>query len=868
MRPPRCIYLGANPSPADVSRAFQGLHDQTWNALDGRLDGYNFASGFAGDGLAFTAQSGTTAKVLYVPILSNGTSAYIRKKAGTFFDAGTEPGLEFIVDASDATYGRICVVDKDNLSEQIISLIPEDPSTVADPGGTFKTPAGTLTLDTGGAFDVILKRNATEIARLDGTFLVTPNIVWKSGTSFKGTLDHTNTADRTYTFPDAGGTVGLIASGSGTLNTLPRFGSGPTLVDSAVTDDGTTLTSTRAKFLVSSAGTPVVELWDTSAALDAKRWQFENDNGVLTVRSVSDDGVSSSPAIYCGRTGYPNTHVGVGPKLVVGSASIALEPTNMLRVLGVTDVTVGDAVTNTVTDVLLLNHSSSGTPAASFGTGILFTGETTTTDAQNMARIQARWTTATHASRASALDFQTLTGAGALATYLTIDGAGTVFMGNTLNTGVTRCLYLGVTTTTANQDQYGQEAVLNAGYTGSSKTTAAGYFYNQARGARTTVNEGNVGIAGHAVGVTTGNNIAVRGTSSAGTRNFGIHGYCISQEAGHANVAVFGAGNNEFGPQLGGYFTISPTYPTTFPSAGLGCGNGSYSADIFIAQDGDPPVTVFRIANGGGIGLGNTTTAAPVVTVAGQIKHGTSFGAITHFLGPSDQPYQFDAANGTFYLQTGGTTRCTLTSSSILGAVTFSSPGAGTDSERYGVLAVAAGTRGVSFGYGASAAGSNSAACGYQASAAHNYVIALGSEAASTAANQFVVGSANNPIVEMYIGEGVLSGTPQATTINATGGSGSNIAGAPLTIAGGKGTGSGTPGYLDLQVTTTTGAGATVLQTLVSRIKMDGTGIGFFAATPRAKLDAIADADGTLADITTKFNSLLAGLESFGLLTA
>jgi len=84
-----------------------------------------------------------------------------------------------------------------------------------------------------------------------------------------------------------------------------------------------------------------------------------------------------------------------------------------------------DAVTNTVTDVAQLNHSSSGTPAAGFGTGLLFTAESSTTDAQQMARIQATWSTATHASRASTLDFQTVTGAGALTTQLSILGNGT-----------------------------------------------------------------------------------------------------------------------------------------------------------------------------------------------------------------------------------------------------------------------------------------------------------------------------------------------------------------------------------------------------------------------------------------------------------
>ena len=44
--------------------------------------------------------------------------------------------------------------------------------------------------------------------------------------------------------------------------------------------------------------------------------------------------------------------------------------------------------------------------------------------------------------------------------------------------------------------------------------------------------------------------------------------------------------------------------------------------------------------------------------------------------------------------------------------------------------------------------------------------------------------------------------------------------------------------------------------------------IGFYGVAASAQAAGIADADGTLADITTKFNSLLAKLETYGLLAA
>lgn len=60
-----------------------------------------------------------------------------------------------------------------------------------------------------------------------------------------------------------------------------------------------------------------------------------------------------------------------------------------------------DTATNTATNVLTLGHETSGTPAASYGLGILLQGESSTTSNRDMARIRSIWTTATDASRVS-----------------------------------------------------------------------------------------------------------------------------------------------------------------------------------------------------------------------------------------------------------------------------------------------------------------------------------------------------------------------------------------------------------------------------------------------------------------------------------
>jgi len=55
--------------------------------------------------------------------------------------------------------------------------------------------------------------------------------------------------------------------------------------------------------------------------------------------------------------------------------------------------------------------------------------------------------------------------------------------------------------------------------------------------------------------------------------------------------------------------------------------------------------------------------------------------------------------------------------------------------------------------------------------------------------------------------------------------------------------------------------------TITAQFAADMT-IGFFGATPAAQQAHIVDADGQLADITTKFNTLLSDLEGFGFLAA
>jgi hypothetical protein len=79
--------------------------------------------------------------------------------------------------------------------------------------------------------------------------------------------------------------------------------------------------------------------------------------------------------------------------------------------------------------------------------------------------------------------------------------------------------------------------------------------------------------------------------------------------------------------------------------------------------------------------------------------------------------------------------------------------------------------------------------------------------------NTFVAGNTSTAISNVYFGQGITRSSPSSYTINGTGGSGTNNAGAALQLAGGKGTGTAEPGLVVIKypLKTTTG---TTLQSL------------------------------------------------------
>lgn len=124
------------------------------------------------------------------------------------------------------------------------------------------------------------------------------------------------------------------------------------------------------------------------------------------------------------------------------------------------------------------------------------------------------------------------------------------------------------------------------------------------------------------------------------------------------------------------------------------------------------------------------------------------------------------------------------------------------------------------------------------------YSIAIGHKTSTTDVFQFVCGGANNggmsPITDIYFGSGVrrnnTEGPGFSYTIHGSGAYGANNAGGNVTIAGGIGTGSGTPGSVIFSTTDSTSSGS-AFQSLSERARIAANGnFGIGTIAPSAML--------------------------------
>lgn len=105
--------------------------------------------------------------------------------------------------------------------------------------------------------------------------------------------------------------------------------------------------------------------------------------------------------------------------------------------------------------------------------------------------------------------------------------------------------------------------------------------------------------------------------------------------------------------------------------------------------------------------------------------------------------------------------------------------------------------------------------------------IGAGNNAPTSLSNSFISGndgsSGGNRIDNVWFGKGYAAATPTAYALNGTGGSGADIAGGGLILAGGKGTGTGVSGFVKLQYAPA-GSTSSTLNSLVDGLQLTTLG--------------------------------------------
>lgn len=246
-----------------------------------------------------------------------------------------------------------------------------------------KITTGTLGVGQGGTgattLTGILLGNGTSavtaIAGTSGKFIRHNGTNWVAGTIAAGDLPNHS--------------AGLLTSGSISL------GAGSTIFVGGNT--GLPSTGNVALFSGSSSGgliNMVIENYVATANNNATSLDFILGSGFSPTARIMANLDNAGTAATSLR--FLTYNSGLSEKVRIqsdGSFGIgATSPSSLLHTLK------SDSVTNAVTVIDTVEHRSTGTPANGFGLGIDFLLQTSTTTAQNAARLVASWNDATHAT--------------------------------------------------------------------------------------------------------------------------------------------------------------------------------------------------------------------------------------------------------------------------------------------------------------------------------------------------------------------------------------------------------------------------------------------------------------------------------------
>ncbi len=211
----------------------------------------------------------------------------------------------------------------------------------------------------------------------------TNRIAYWSGTS-------TLTSDAGFTFTTSGYTAD-IATGAAATSGQWRIG------HVATSDYLRIIHVSQSQMSIdkfASSGQAIVDInprpGDGTSAANFRFFRSTSTSGATSFDIFLGDGSASFNARIFGQ-GANTYFCANNGSFGVGTASPATQFHTVLT----------DATTNAVVNSVTSGHNSSGTPAAGFGSGLLFNLHSSTTTAQSAARLTIEWVTATHASRAA-----------------------------------------------------------------------------------------------------------------------------------------------------------------------------------------------------------------------------------------------------------------------------------------------------------------------------------------------------------------------------------------------------------------------------------------------------------------------------------
>jgi hypothetical protein len=203
----------------------------------------------------------------------------------------------------------------------------------------------------------------------------------------------------------SGITVGTTTITSGT-NTRILYNNSGVVGEYTLTGSGTVVAMGTSPTFTTDITTPLI--YGSSAS-----------GGDLTLQSTSHATKGNI------NLGTASTYDQVNDRLGIGT----LTPTAKL------DVSGDDAANNTVTESATLVHTTSGTPAAGIGTGLGFTVETSASNNESVAKIEAVTTDVTSTSEDADLVFKTMAGGATAAERVRITSTGAIAVNGSSNYG-------------------------------------------------------------------------------------------------------------------------------------------------------------------------------------------------------------------------------------------------------------------------------------------------------------------------------------------------------------------------------------------------------------------------------------------------